>query len=98
MKAKNRRLTISQEFTKWMIFPTLVDVNLYTLNCFKTPGLGRKLCLIVQRGEVFTAGKTKNSKVKITIKMLYPAKQTFRWTSLLRLSKIAVKASSKMKE
>lgn len=31
--------------------------------------------------------------------MLYPAKQTFRWTSLLRLSKIAVKASSsKMKE
>ena len=56
------------------------------------------MCLIVQRGEVFTAGKTKNSKVKITIKMLYPAKQTFRWTSLLRLSKIAVKASSKMKE
>ena len=81
-----------------MIFPTLVDVNLCPLN-FKTPGLGRKLCLIVQRGEVFTAGKTKNSKVKITIKMLYPAKQTFRWTSLLRLSKIAVKASSsKMKE
>ena len=62
------------------------------------------MCLIVQTkaGEVFTAGKKKsykNSKVKITIKMLYPAKQTFRWTSLLRLSKIAVKASSsKMKE